>query len=79
MQNENARIYINSLESLLHAIHKRESQKPTEPMDLRWDHTALLCYPLLASCEHLLLQSGKGGWILLNKLCFFKALQGNIS
>ena len=61
MQNENVRIYINSLESLLHATHKRETLKPTEPMDLKRDHTALLCYPLLASWEHLILKSVKGG------------------
>lgn len=60
-QNENVRIYINSLKSLLHATHKRETLKPTEPMDLKWDHTALLCYRLLASWEHLILKSVKGG------------------
>ena len=45
MLNENGRIYMNSLESLLQAVDKRETQKPTEPMDLKCDHTALLCYP----------------------------------
>ena len=79
MQNENVRIYINSLESLLHIIYKRETQKPAEPMDLRWDHTTLLCYALLASCEHFDASECKGWLDLLNKLCFFKAFQGNIS
>lgn len=79
MQNENVRIYMNSLERLLRAIHKGETQKPTNPVDLKWDHTALLCYPFQPAASILMLKSMEGGCILLNKLCFFKAFQGNIS
>lgn len=55
MVNENVRIYINSLKSLLYIIHKRESQKLTEPLDLKWDHTVLLCYPALPAVSILTL------------------------
>lgn len=80
MQNENVRIYINSLESLLHTTHKRETQSPPEPLDLKWDHTTPLCYPLLASCEHFDAYEECEQWLNpFKQECFFKAFQRNIS
>lgn len=51
---------MKSLESLLQVYTKGE-QKPTEPMDLKWDHTALLCYPFQPAVSILMLNSMKGG------------------